>query len=475
MLELTVGFLRPLIHGPSSSEVLSDQGNSAVTNGVAIGGLGVAMTGGDQSTAEGGITGVIDDIATYIHLATVVSASEYKAASLRWWNAAWSLARESKFGRELPPLVEQSRDSHAAPRGLLDTSRGSNTADMTMISEERREERRRIWWLLYIVDRHLALCYNRPLFLLDAECDGLLQPLDDLAWQAGRARSGETEWMTLGDSSSRADRRSGPRFLCTGYSTYGYWLPLMTILGEIVDLNQARNHPRFGAGVFSSGVWDYHLSEIQRQLEAYETSLKKFEDRFAVEAKDSHNANSSSDPAISHNKESVSHARIVVAYGTHVMHVLHILLTGKWDPINLFDDDDLFIGSQSFVNATGRAVAAAEAINDILEYDPDLSFMPWFFGIYLLQGSFLLLLIADKLQGEARSDVVRACDTVVRAHEACVVTLNTEYQRNFRKVMRSALAQVRGRNAEDFGEQQARRREVLSLYRWINGGTGLAL
>lgn len=41
--------------------------------------------------------------------------------------------------------------------------------------------------------------------------------------------------------------------------------------------------------------------------------------------------------------------------------------------------------------------------------------------------------------------------------------------------MRSALAQVRGRNAEDFGEQQARRREVLSLYRWINGGTGLAL
>jgi len=35
------------------------------------------------------------------------------------------------------------------------------------------------------VDRHLALCYNRPLFLLDIECGGLLQPMDDTLWQAG--------------------------------------------------------------------------------------------------------------------------------------------------------------------------------------------------------------------------------------------------------------------------------------------------
>jgi hypothetical protein len=57
--------------------------------------------------------------------------------------------------------------------------------------------------------------------------------------------------------------------------------------------------------------------------------------------------------------------------------------------------------------------------------DPSSSF---FFGVYLLQGSFLLLLIADKLQVEASPSVVRACETIVRAHEACVVTLNTEYQ-----------------------------------------------
>ena len=39
-----------------------------------------------------------------------------------------------------------------------------------------------------------------------------------------------------------------------------------------------------------------------------------------------------------------------------------------------------------------------------------------------------------------------------------------------RKVMRSALAQVKG-----LGEQQVKRREILSLYRWTGDGTGLAL
>ena len=110
------------------------------------------------------------------------------------------------------------------------------------------------------------------------------------------------------------------------------------------------------------------------------------------------------------------------------MHVLHILLADKWDPISLLDDNDLWISTQAFITATGHAVSAADAIAQILEFDPGLEFMPFFFGVYLLQGSFLLLLIADKLQFEASPNVIRACEIIVRAHEACVVTLNTEYQ-----------------------------------------------
>ncbi|CAG7922515.1 unnamed protein product [Penicillium olsonii] len=485
LLELTIGLLRPLIHGPATGEASPNYPANMVINGVALGGFGVSM---DQLGAQSSATGAVDDVATYVHLATVVSASEYKAASMRWWTAAWSLARELKLGRELPPNAVTRQDGDMDGDGDIDVNGNKRPAPSLMghgpgnstvnLTEEEREERRRIWWLLYATDRHLALCYNRPLTLLDKECEGLLQPINDDIWQAG-------------DFSSMGYRRAGPSFECTGHSMFGYFLPLMSILGEIVDLQHARNHPRFGLHFRNSGEWESQAMEISRQLDVYAQSLKEFEARYTSSlalgtaepdtAMESSNINHmspsgrSSSTVGSHVSESIVHTKMVVAYGTHIMHVLHILLAGKWDPINLLDDNDLWISSESFISAMGHAVSAAEAASDILEYDPDLSFMPFFFGIYLLQGSFLLLLTADKLQGDASPSVVRACETIVRAHEACVVTLNTEYQRTFRKVMRSALAQVRGRVPEDFGEQQQRRREVLALYRWSGDGSGLAL
>ncbi|KAK3066145.1 hypothetical protein LTR53_017629 [Teratosphaeriaceae sp. CCFEE 6253] len=500
LLELTVGLLKPLIHTPSDGTP-SYAGNTVI-NGVALGGFGVALPGQVHEMEGGspGATGALDDVVTYINLATVVSASEYKAASLRWWNAAWSLARELKLGRELSPNAEPANnDGRGADMdangegGNGQNGSGQSNAPGTF-TEEEREERRRIWWLLYVVDRHLALCYNRPLFLLDVECEGLLQPEHDAVWQAGEYYPPENH------AEASYFRRRGPCFECTGHGIFGYFLPLMTILGEIVDLNHARNHPRFGLRFRSPNEWDDQAAEITLQLEAYGRSLKDFEARNmappppplaemrlpgdgTLNGDGTHHADGMSPSAHSVGTNNSGHriteailqTRIVLAYSTHLMHTLHILLNGKWDPISLLDDNDLWISSQSFISATGHAVSAAEAINDILDYDPDLSFMPFFFGIYLLQGSFLLLLIADKLQGEASPSVVKACETIVRAHEACVVTLNTEYQRNFRKVMRSALAQVRGRSLEDFGEQQLRRREMLSLYRWESGGQGLAL
>ncbi|KAJ5782646.1 hypothetical protein N7457_004420 [Penicillium paradoxum] len=485
LLELTIGLLRPLIHGPATGEASPNYPANMVINGVALGGFGVSM---DQLGAQSSATGAVDDVATYVHLATVVSASEYKAASMRWWTAAWSLARELKLGRELPPNATTRQDGEMEGDGDIDVNGNKRQASSLMghgpgnsainLTEEEREERRRIWWLLYATDRHLALCYNRPLTLLDKECEGLLQPMNDDIWQAG-------------DFSSVNYRRAGPSSECTGHSMFGYFLPLMSILGEIVDLQHARNHPRFGLHFRNSGEWESQAMEISRQLDVYAQSLKEFEARYTsslalgtgeadatMEGSTINHVSPSGRSCStvgSHVSESIVHTKMVVAYGTHIMHVLHILLAGKWDPINLLDDNDLWISSESFITAMGHAVSSAEAASDILEYDPDLSFMPFFFGIYLLQGSFLLLLTADKLQGDASSSVVRACETIVRAHEACVVTLNTEYQRTFRKVMRSALAQVRGRVPEDFGEQQQRRREVLALYRWSGDGSGLAL
>ncbi|KAB2575448.1 Xylanolytic transcriptional activator xlnR [Lasiodiplodia theobromae] len=504
LLELTISLLKPLIHTPDASNHASPNfAANTVINGVALGGFGVANPiSGRLAETEGGTPGAaaaLDDIVTYMHLAVVVSASEYKAASLRWWNAAWSLARELKLNRELPPSPpapgrETGEDADAEGEVDMDVdmngmNHGLNGQVHTpgTISEEEREERRRIWWLLYTMDRHLALCYNRPLFLLDVECEELLQPVEESRWQAGDYYTGNSDQYS--DSSSPYYRRRGPSFEVTGHSIFGYFTPLMTILGAIVDLNHARNHPRFGSRFRNGDEWDHYAAELSQQLEAYGRSLEEFEKRFTSnltagndnDGAENGNRDAGTPSAHSVNSsgsritESIIQTKIVVAYATHLMHTLHILVNGKWDPISLLDDNDLWISSQSFVTATGHAVSAAEALSDILEHDPDLSFMPFFFGMYLLQGSFLLLLIADKLQGEASPSVVKACETIVRAHEACVVTLNTEYQRNFRKVMRSALAQVRGRCLEDFGEQQQRRREVLALYRWTGDGSGLAL
>ncbi|CEL04606.1 Putative Xylanolytic transcriptional activator xlnR [Aspergillus calidoustus] len=481
LLELTIGLLRPLIHGPALGEASPNYAANMVINGVALGGFGVSM---DQLGAQSTATGAVDDVATYVHLATVVSASEYKAASMRWWTAAWSLAHELKLGRELPPNASQPGQDGERENDVDDPAKrtassllsahGPGNANVN-VTEEEREERRRLWWLLYATDRHLALCYNRPITLLDKECSQLLQPMNDDLWQAG-------------EFPSASYRAVGPPIECAGHSMFGYFLPLMTILGGIIDLHQVREHPRYGLAFRNGTEWDQHSMEITQQLDAYGQSLKEFEARYTnsltyAENEQAENphldhvspSGRSSSTVGSRVNESIVHTKMVVAYGTHIMHVLYILLAGKWDPINLLEDHDMWISSESFLAAMSHAVGAAEAAADILEYDPDLSFMPFFFGIYLLQGSFLLLLAADKLQGDANPSVVRACETIVRAHEACVVTLNTEYQRTFRKVMRSALAQVRGRVPDDFGEQQQRRREVLSLYRWTGDGTGLAL
>jgi xylanolytic transcriptional activator XlnR len=431
---LTINMLKPLIHSHPNTTVPTPNPNyPQMANN--DGGLG-ALVVPTHSGGHGVDRAQIDNLATYIHLATVVSASERKAASLRWWNAAWSLAREIRLGRELPPNPPEESgedgqqtngnnngDGHPSDmrKNSVDDARRNTIG---YVCEEEREERRRTWWLLYMQDRHLALCYNRPMFFLNKECESLLQPLDDEAFQAGR----------FDKASDATHRRKGLNIECTSHSVFGYFLPLMVILGEILDLNHARNRPRFGPRANKVKIWDDQTDEITQQLETYGQSLKDFEASGGHFQDNSHNdvVTPSVVSAGTNDSHSASElalqTKTVVAYGTHIMHVLHILLTGKWDPIALLDDNDLWISSQSFVTATGHAVSAAEAVAEIIEDDPDLSFMPFFFGVYLLQGSFLLLLFADKLQGDVSPDVVKACETIVRAHEACVATLDTQYQ-----------------------------------------------
>lgn len=535
---LTLRLLRPLIH-------VSFREQDASIRNVPYAAVGpeypptmhhpFAGTGTGDDRGLVGPAGSLDDVITYIHVASIISASEQKAASMRWfvlltpiwpgrravtdtdafsrWHAAFTLARELKLNQEIevmpnldghPDASSPSYDDDFLPAwGGVDTgnwSDYSNPARPSLncvcdrnrdwhgtVTEEHREERRRTWWLLYIMDRHLALCYNRPLALLDAESEDLLLPLDEGAWQAGNVHSNSPrpDGPQCPFSGDKNRRRVFPNFICHDHSIFGFFLPLMTITGELIDLNQARNHPMLGLRVQRKEAWDVHISEVLRQLEIYKASLTTFVAAAAADPEVPLSAAFSPpapgpkpdqpsivDPSLS---QAYSwHTQTVIAYASYLVHVLHILLVGKWDPVSLIEDKDFWTSSPAFASTISHALDAADSVDQILRFDPDISFMPYFFGIQLLQGSFLLLLIVERLQKEAGEGILNACEVMIRATESCVVTLNTEYQRNFRQVMRSAVAQARGRPV-DHSEIRRRRKAVLALYRWTRKGTGLAL
>jgi xylanolytic transcriptional activator XlnR len=169
-----------------------------------------------------------------------------------------------------------------------------------------------------------------------------------------------------------------------------------------------------------------------------------------------------------------------------------------------------WITSVEFMKCANHSILASEAVETILAADPELTFMPYLLGIYLLHGSFILLLFADRMPQVGQNESVeKACETIIRAHEVCVVTLSTEFQKRFRKVLRGTLYEVR-KNMNGDGdmagttsggarlgrdmtggatgqegpwrdaaigetEEGRARRSALSLYRWTRGSRGLAL
>ena len=287
------------------------------------------------------------------------------------------------------------------------------------MTEEEKEERRRTWWLLYIADRHLALSFNSPLTILDAECH-LYQPLDDVSWQDF-------------DPDVPKVRYYGPSTIFTGVGLFEYFLPLMVILGDLIDIHHRSYHPRFKNLENVAAV-----AQVESLLQAYEQSLKSstlsssphLQPQFqsAAFADMQSNFDLLDRRRVSIETLAESRLKIVIAYATHILHVLHILLHGSWDPISMLDNLDNWTASPSFVKCASHSVSAANAVDQILKFDPELSFMPYLFGIYLLHGSFVLLCCADKVQIEEDTTVRQACETTIRAHEVCVATLNTEYQ-----------------------------------------------
>ncbi|EXJ74296.1 uncharacterized protein A1O5_02592 [Cladophialophora psammophila CBS 110553] len=414
----------------------------------------------------------MDYIIAFIHVSSVISGSEKKAASIRWWSVAFNLARDLKLNEEVQSTI-MPQDAEDGPASLNCKCSLSQHAEGDFINEIQREERRRTWWLLFLMDRHLALCYNRPLALLEAECRDLLLPLDDVTWQSGAqphshgTRAEGPRCMLLPSGTGRSH---GPPKTCSGVGLFEFFLPLMVHCGTLLDWNRSRLHPVLSA----ASIWSSQERQILRELDHYQATLDRVTSSICTETDTEEGTRWQPPPTAGVEDSEATHiAKTVAGYARHIVSVLRILVGSKWDPVCLFEDSDFWTSSLGFKDSMSHTMAASECVTQILECDPDISFMPYFFGIQLLHGSLLLLLVAYRLQADSGNAILAACEAVIRATEACFVTLPTDYQRQFRNVMRSAIALAKGRrsNPRDTEKQLT---FVLARYRWSRNGAGLA-
>jgi arabinolytic transcriptional activator AraR len=413
------------------------------------------------------------------------------------WSAAFSLARDLKLNQEVELYIMHDELEILQPILNCGCSMNKQNTREDFMSEIHREERRRTWWLLFLMDRHLALCYNRPLALLEAECKDLLLPFDDVSWQSGsqpHSHGMHQEGPRCIIQPTSTGRAHGPPNEFVGSGLFEFFLPLMTITGHLLDYNRAKNHPVLVSAGCSS-MWSSRERQILRELDNYQASLDRL---MPVPVVHPPILTSAIDSALSFTTspwenlssptrsqtpptgtappiepEPIHILKTSSFYARHIISVLRILVVSKWDPIYLFEDADFWTSSPSFKDSMSHTISASTHISQILALDPDTSFMPYFFGIQLLHGSLLLLLVAYRLQADSGGVILTACENVVRATEACFVTLPTDYQRQFRNVMRSAIALAKGRG-RDQGETEKQLASVLARYRWSRNGGGLA-
>ncbi|KAL4767409.1 hypothetical protein BDW60DRAFT_220585 [Aspergillus nidulans var. acristatus] len=362
---------------------------------------------GRSSVSHAARTGLIPDflgstdvILAIVILALVISGGHFKADCLKWWSKAIRLTRASGLSMEdqgMQPgsIPSQPHHSHKSYRDWVIA----------------KEERRRLFWLIYCLDRHLGLSLNAAVnFPEGTFC--VAEPLPEAIWQ-----SLETVPIT-----SLPPPRLGPPSRISGYGFFEYFLPLATVLGHIIDLHHIQQHPLLGGTISQTAVHkiealisqrEQDLAELRAQLENPLLSQRP------VDLFNTHSPVSTVD----------SKKPLVIAYSSHMLHVFYILLHGKWDPISMIEDEDDWITSDSFQACASHALSATAAVHQILTLDPELTFMPYLFGIYLLQGSFILLLFVDRMPELGfNKSVEEVCETIIRAHEVSVVTLDTTFQ-----------------------------------------------
>ncbi|KAG9691986.1 hypothetical protein KCU95_g7145, partial [Aureobasidium melanogenum] len=405
----------------------------------------------------------LDECMAYVHLAMVTSASAFTRASLRWWNMAFSLAREIDLHQ---PLLDH--DGYG-PEDAIYSAQESPINDTRNVARERSgkktplaEERKRVWYFLYSMDRHISFFFNKPLSLLDSECSSLERPISELSWQSGEEQFEDT----VGH---------GPWYYCTGTDFFQFFTPLMALLGETVYFTLAQNHPRFGISVHTTNDWSNWRSAIREKLDDYKNGISTMRDSAERSQRAESDGSQTTDRSpMQEPRYQDPRSAVVFAYAEFLIPVFHIILEGKWDPLTLLNQQDNWLGSTGFKNVVKHAIEAATPMRELFDLDPGLRFMPFYLGIYLFHVSLPLILVVDRVKQKINDRVITACDTFIRAHEICISQIPSEYSIAMLTVLRAAKMEMQGRVPCDTQENALQRRRLLQKFDWTSEGRGVA-
>ncbi|KAH0424761.1 hypothetical protein KCU90_g8210, partial [Aureobasidium melanogenum] len=291
----------------------------------------------------------LDECMAYVHLAMVTSASAFTRASLRWWNLAFSLAREIDLHQPLPDQDGYSPEEtiySASAQECPGSDMRSGAREVPGKNSPLAEERKRVWFFLYSMDRHISFFFNKPLSLLDSECSSLERPISELCWQSEQEQGEDA----VGH---------GPWYYCTGTDFFQFFTPLMALLGETVYFTLAQNHPRFGISLHTTNDWSNWRSAIREKLDDYKNGISIMRDPAERSQRAESDCSQTSERSqMQAPRYKDPRSAVVFAYAEFLIPVFHIILEGKWDPLTLLDQQDNWLGSTGFKNVVKHAIDA---------------------------------------------------------------------------------------------------------------------
>ena len=119
----------------------------------------------------------------------------------------------------------------------------------------------------------------------------------------------------------------------------------------------------------------------------------------------------------------------------------------------------------------------SQLAGSIMKIDPHLHYMYRYFGTYLLQSSFIFLILAQKLGKAADNLILENCMINLQVLDTFVGTVNIDYQRTFARVLRQTLSRRLDSRSSDGSDVETPPHDTIDpallKYRWIAGYNGL--